>query len=299
MTTLWKVHCQENEFPGIWRHWFRNQCVAFGWPPSGLYRFGGNKTGDTGWTIARNALRRVSIGDSVFVTLQGSRVGRIGTVTGLRLEDSEWNPLVPPRPGLPQGELGRRIEVRWDLTCGPDSADSVVVLPPSLRLSGAALRLTIAEVTTLTESDLRAAMSDPANWVGLNAGFKYERSLSDYIAAYAHRLEDGLIPHPDAKVRERVFKDKTRLDVLLLDRVGRPVIVECKQDAPSVDAVDQLGHYLTLLAKETGRNDVRGLLVHGGSRRVRQEVADAAEADGRIALVFHELRVDFDGSRAG
>ena len=77
------------------------------------------------------------------------------------------------------------------------------------------------------------------------------------------------------------------------------MIVECKQEAPSIDAVAQLGHYLSLLAKETGRADVRGLLVHGGSRRVRDEVASAAAKDGRIALVFHELRVDFDGSRAG
>jgi len=297
--TLWKVHCQENEFPGIWRHWYRNQCVAFGWPPSDSYRFAGYKTGDRGWTTARKALRRVVVGDSVLVTLQNSRVGRIGTVTGLRLEDSEWNPLVPVRPGLPQGELGRRIEVRWDLTCGPDSGDSVVVLPRSVRLSTAALRVTIAEVTTPSEAELRFAMSDPTNWVGLNVGFKHERSLSDYIAAYAHRLEDGLVPHPDAKIRERVFADRTRLDVLLLDRDGRPVIVECKQDAPSVDAVGQLGNYLTLLSKETGRDDVRGLLVHGGSRRVRQEVAKAAQADGRISLVFHELRVDFDGSRSG
>lgn len=239
------------------------------------------------------------MGDSVFVTLKGHRVGRIGTVTGFKVADDVWDPLVPPRPGLPNGELGRRVEVRWDLTCGPTTIDSVVMLPTSVRLSGAALRVAIAQVTAPSEPTLRDAMNDQANWVGLNAGFRYERSLSDYIATYPHRLEDGLEPHPDAVVRERVFKDRTRLDVLLMDRDMRPVIVECKQDAPTAADVVQLSHYLDLLHRETGRVDVRGLLVHGGSRRAHASAMKAAAQDARIQLVFHDLRVEFDATRAG
>ena len=72
-------------------------------------------------------------------------------------------------------------------------------------------------------------MNDPENWVGLLAHFKYERALADYIAAHPHHLEDGLVPHPDSKVREKVFSDHKRSDVLLLDWDDRPVIVECKQ----------------------------------------------------------------------
>lgn len=295
---LWKAYCQEDLYPGLWRHWYRSQCVAFGWPPSAGYRLRGKPSDETGWNIARSALKKIAIGDSVVATLKGNRVGRLGTVTGLRVEDEHWDPLVPPRPGLPGGELGRRVEVRWDLTCGPDTADSVVVLPEPARLTGAALRLTIARMASPTETELRAALSDPVNWVSLNAGFRYERSLSDYIATYPHRLEDGLVPHPDAVIRERVFKDKTRLDVLLMDRHNRPVIVECKQDAPTIADVAQLSRYLDLLGRETGRKNVRGLLVHGGSRRVHASTVAATAADGRIELVFHELRVDFDESRA-
>lgn len=28
------------------------------------------------------------------------------------------------------------------------------------------------------------------------------------------QIEDGLLPHPNSKTRERVFRDRTRLDVL-------------------------------------------------------------------------------------
>lgn len=294
--TLWKIYCEENQYPGVWRHWYRHQCVAVGWPPAAGFSFNSGAHEPRGWCTARNALKKLSVGDSVIVTLAGNRVGRIGQITGLKLSDADWNPLVPRRPGLPDGELGRRIEVRWDLTCGPDDRDAVVHLPPALRLSGASLRLTIARLNSQSEQSLRRAMNDPTNWVRLGAGFKYERSLSDYISAFPHRLEDGLVVHPDAKIRERVFKDKTRLDVLLMDRSERPVIVECKQHAPSVADIRQLRHYLDLLENETGTKKVRGLLVHGGSRRVNDAVLAAVRQDNRLALVFHELDVHFHRS---
>lgn len=292
--TLWKVHCEEDEYPGIWRHWYRHQCVAVGWPPGSGFTFEDGPTADVGWRIARNALKKLSVDDAIVVTFKGNRVGRIGRITGLKLKDADWNPLVPRRHGLPEGELGRRIEVRWDLTCGPDDRDALVHLPPALRLSGASLRLTIARLDSLSEQMLRSAINDPANWVRLGGGFRYERSLSDYIAAFPHRLEDGLVTHPDSKVREKVFKDKTRLDVLLMDRDGNPIVVECKQQAPSVEDVKQLQHYLDLLKKETGSTGIRGLLVHGGSRRVSGSVSVVAARDKRITLVFHQLDVHFD-----
>jgi RecB family endonuclease NucS len=142
-------------------------------------------------------------------------------------------------------------------------------------------------------------MNDPTNWVGLLSHFKYEKALSDYIAAYPHHLEDGLVPYPNAKVRERVFTDRTRLDVLLLDRKERPVIVECKQGAPTPDNLRQLRAYMKLLRKETGRNDVRGILVHGGSRKLRREVVRAAALAPRVEIVQYRLQVDFAGSSAG
>src|SRR5206468_8133279 len=128
------------------------------------------------------------------------------------------------------------------------------------RFTTGELRPTIAEIRSQTLKKLRASMNDQANWVGL-LSFRYEKALSDYIAAYPHHLEDGLVPYPNAKVREKVFADRTRLDVLLLDRKEKPVIVECKQAAPAPENLRQLRGYMKSLEMETGRKDVRGILV--------------------------------------
>ena len=289
---LWKIYCMEDSYPGLWRHWFRNQCVAVGWPPEAGFRFVGPTANGRGWKKARMVLREVQVGDLVIVSLRDSRVGRIGQVTELRLEDSLWSPLVPPRPDSPEGEQGRRINVRWDLTCGPDNRDFLVQLPTNLRFKGAELRQTIVGIRSHSVDSLRAAMEDTSNWVGLLPNFRYERALSDYIAAYPHRVEDGLVPYPDAKVRERVFKDKTRLDVLLLDRDDQPVIVECKQFAPTSADVAQLRGYLRQLQAETGRPNVRGMLVHGGSRKLRSEVAVASK-NPPVEILSYRLDVEF------
>jgi len=39
-------------------------------------------------------------------------------------------------------------------------------------------------------------MGDQGNWVSLVPPFAFEGSLSDYIVAVPHRLEDGLRPFP-------------------------------------------------------------------------------------------------------
>lgn len=174
----------------------------------------------------------------------------------------------------------------------------VVSLPEGSRLTVSELHTTIAEIKSLTLKQLRDAMNDPENWVGLLAHFKHERALADYIAVHPHHLEDGLAPHPDFKVREKVFSDRKRSDVLLLDRDKRPVIVECKQGAPSVKDLRQLRQYMKSLQKEAGRKDVRGILVHGGSRNLRHEVVEAAELAPPVEIVQHRLQVDFAGGLA-
>ena len=83
-----------------------------------------------------------------------------------------------------------------------------------------------------------------------------------------------------------------------MDREGNPVVVECKQLAPSLKDIKQLQGYLQRLEQETGRSGIRGLLVHGGSRRVSSAVTSAAARDKRIALVFHQLDVHFDRTMA-
>jgi len=290
---VWKVYCMENRFPGLWHRLYRHQCVAIGWPPPHNRLKG--KTKGPGWAKARKALSRMAAGDYVIAALKGNRVARLGQITALAVDDKEWDPLVPKSKDLPVGQMGRRIQVRWDLACGPTDQDRIVALPEASRLAVSELLPTIAEIKSLTLEQLRAAMNDPENWVGLLAHFKYERALSEYIAAHPHHLEDGLVPHPDSKVREKVFSDRKRSDVLLLDREERPVIVECKQGAPTVKHLRQLRHYMTSLRKETGRKDVRGILVHGGSRNLHHEVVEAAKRAPRVEIVQHHLQVDFAG----
>ncbi len=230
--------------------------------------------------------------DDVIVALQGHRVGRVGQVTGSHVGDTQWDPLVPPSKSEPDGEMGRRILVRWDMTCGPESRDQVIHLPSEMRFTSGELRPTISEVRSRSLAELREAMNDRANWVGLLASFAHERALSDFIAAYPHRLEDGLVPHPSDKLRERIFSDRTRLDVLLLDRHGQPVIVECKQNAPTVADLKQLRHYMKLLAAETTAAP-RGVLVHGGALRLHADVANAASTSPPVELVRYHLDLDF------
>ena len=147
---------------------------------------------------------------------------------------------------------------------GPDDPDLVIQLPDDFTFSSGELRPTVSKIKSRSVSDLRSTMNDPANWVGLLSKFRYEKALSDYIAAYPHHIEDGLMPHPNSKIRERVFKDKTRLDVLLIDRDNIPVIVECKQHSPSIKAISQLRHYIKCLSGETDQK-ARGILVHGAA----------------------------------
>ncbi len=55
---------------------------------------------------------------AIIMSLRGHRVGRLGEVTGKAIEDADWNPLVLRTKDDPDGEMGRRIFVRWDLTAG-------------------------------------------------------------------------------------------------------------------------------------------------------------------------------------
>jgi hypothetical protein len=297
--TLWKIYTMEDEFPGLWQQWYRHQCVAVGFTPSRGLKLYGETKDFGGWRRARSALLQIKVGDYVVAALKGNRVGRLGAVIEKHIDDDEWQPLVPPSKEYPNGQMGRRIDVRWDLTCGPDDRDLVVALPEGARFNDAERRQTVARIHSQSLKGLRAAMNDPTNWVGLLSHFKYERALSDYIAAYPHHLEDGLVPYPNAKVREKVFADSRRLDVLLLDRKERPVIVECKQGAPTPENLGQLRGYMQSLQKETGRQDVRGILVHGGARKLRSEVIRAASIAPRVEIVQYHLQVDFAGSSSG
>lgn len=290
--TLWKVSCLENQYPGMWQRWFLHQCVGIGWPPANGYRLDTSSARGRGWGRAREALKKVKIGDHIVVTLRGHRVGRLGVVTDKAVDDQQWDPLLPPSHGLKTGEMGRRILVRWDLTVGPDSRDMVVALPPATQFTLGELRPTITGIRSQSVKELTDAMNDSSNWIGLLTHFDYERALSGYIAAYPHRLEDGLLPHPSERVRERVFGDRSRLDVLLTDRNDIPVIVECKQGNPTIQHLNQIRNYMARLFEETKKMP-RGILVHGGARKLSRDVFEAASQEPRVEIVQYSLDVDF------
>lgn len=291
--TLWKFHCKEETYPGMWQRWFLNQCVGVGWPPGG----GFSLTGDTDherWRRARSLLEQIGVGDHIVVSLKNHRVGRIGEVTGKAIEDTEWNPLVPKSRNLHEGEMGRRILLRWDMMCGPESRDWVVALPEDKRFKPDELRPTISRIHSRSLEELKEVMRDDRNWVKLWADFDDERSLSGYIAAYPHRLEDGLLRHPDKKVREKVFDDRSRLDVILIDRDNVPVIVECKRGPPTSDHIRQLRHYMAKLQEETSQKP-RGFLIHGGATKLAPAIAGEAHKEPRVELIRYDVDVKFSG----
>jgi hypothetical protein len=245
------------------------------------------------WARARSFLKEIAVGDLVAVHLRGSRVGRIGEVVRKEVDDDHWNPTVPPTKDAPDGEQGRRILVRWTGD-GPLDPELVVQLDGAAVFAGWQARATAARVPDTQFEAIRAMVADEANWCRYSAGFTYERSLSDYIASYPHRLEDGLQPYPSAKLREKVFLDGSRADVLLMDLDENPVVVECKQGAATVDSVRQLRGYMKKVASETGKKNVRGILVHGGARRLAQSVAQEATQEPVVTVLRYQVDVDFD-----
>jgi hypothetical protein len=285
----------EDDYPGLWQTWFLQQTVAIGWPPPHFTLKG--VAGDGGWNAARAAASRVQVGDHIIVQLSNSRVGRIGTVTQVKLEDAAWNPTVPVDKEHPEGEMGRRIDVRWDLHAGPVSPSAVALLPVGARFKGRTLRSTIVHVKKEVALKVLLALSEEENWTSMHSGFASERAISEYIDAYPHLLEDGLRPYPSAKTREHTFSDRRRSDVLLLDRQGNLVIVECKQSSPSEADVEQLRHYMKLARKEIlgpkSKTAIRGILVHGGSRKIPGAIMRLAVSRPTIELVRFGVSVDF------
>jgi len=185
--TVWKINCMESKYLGMWQRWFRNQCVAVGWRSTWGFPLVG-PSDNAGWRRTRAALLRMKIGDYIVASLNGHRVGRIGQITGKAIEDTDWEPLVPRSPDDPDGEMGRRVLVRWDMTVGPDDRDLVVLLPKGTRFTGGELRPTISEIKSISYKDLISAINDSANWQSLFAHFDYEKALSGYIATYPHHL---------------------------------------------------------------------------------------------------------------
>lgn len=290
---FWKINCGEDRFPGLWQRWYREQCVAVGWPPERKFKIEGKSRGDFGWSRTRKSLREIRIGDRIIVQLKNHRIGRIGEVTRIRVGDEEWDPLVSTKIHPPHGEMGRRIEVRWDLRMAPADLGTVVLLPENSRFGLGHVRPTICKIPKPVFDRIGRAMAEQENWVSLLSSFAYEKALSDFIATFPHRLEDGLGVHPTKKIREHRFSDGTRADVVLVDRADRPVVVECKRGNPSPGDVKQLARYMRHI-EQMSKSKVRGFLVHGGARKLGDDVTASLKNHRAIEVIRYRLEVDFD-----
>ncbi|MHB1936705.1 MAG: endonuclease NucS domain-containing protein [Acidobacteriaceae bacterium] len=293
-TQYWKINCMEDEYPGLWHTWFTEQVVAVGWwPPKWGLR---TPTEDSAWDLARRCLLKVKPEDRIVVQLKNWRIGRIGTVLKLKISDDQWNPTVPRQKGN-VGEMGRRLEVHWDLTTGPLAPQFAIQLPPEGRPNMRIWRPTLSEVPKQAFERIEKAARDENHWVSIVPGFAKERAMSEFISVSPHLLEDGLRPYPSAAAREQVFVDGSRLDVLLLDRDNTIVIVECKQGAPILADIQQLRGYMRNAEKlrtglKVGR-DIRGILVHGGARKLRADVRHESLKSPKIELVTFTVNVGF------
>jgi hypothetical protein len=282
----------ENIYPGLWRRWFKSQCVAVGWCANWGFPLEGAHSGGNRWSRARNAIKAISEGDLIVVSMKDNRVSRVGEVINKRITDEEWDPLVPKSKSEEDGEMGRRINVRWRLDIGPEEYGFVVKLPEDCRFTIGELRPTVSEIKSINIDNLFDAMNNQYNWVKIYGHYANERSISDYIANYPYLLEDGLTQYPSAKVREKIFDDRTRLDVLLIDKNDIPVIVECKQQNPSIDNINQLLHYMEKLEQETDKVS-RGIIVHGGSSKLTPEVKQTINSLNNIEIVSYRANIEF------
>lgn len=300
--SFWRVHCHIGHHPGQWHRWYREQCCAFGWPPvhwNGRKNPGGFTADDPGerdFATAVRHSRRMRPGDWIVATLTGNRVGRLGRVFDVKVDDQDWNPVVVPNRRHPIGENGRRILVRWDLDVGPHDPSQVVLLPQGMRLNGGEIRGTVRELSLERLPVIRAAMCDPDNWASLASAFHLETTLSSYIALHPHRLEEGLVSHSAFGANEEGMPDGGRVDVLLEDARGNTVVVECKQGIATISACEQVLRYRSQIAELVSEGQaVRAIVVHGGSRRVSPEVAKFAKLND-VELVYFELGVTFANS---
>lgn len=285
----------EDRWPGLWIQYFRNQAVAVGWPPKSGFKLEG-KTRGSSWKRVRKAIQRINVGDHLVVQLKHNRIGRIGEVIGKAIKDNEWNPLVPRSKSHPTGEMGRRILMWWDLINGPLSQDLVVSLPPKARISSGHVRGTISTLSKHEFKRITKAAKDLRNWVAISPHtFSQEKSISDYIGSYPHRLEEGLQPYPSMKIREHVFSDRTRSDVLLIDKRKKPVIVECKQNSPAIADIKQLRRYMKHARRIIGVK-ARGILVHGGPSKIPFDVRRFSKRKPRIEIVQYSAAINFSES---
>jgi RimJ/RimL family protein N-acetyltransferase len=143
----WIVICPERYARrGIWHVWYRENCVAIGWPPSKYHPEG--ETDSAGWRWARDCMRKMQPGELVIPYLQQWRVGPVGVIKRVHLADEDWSPTVAKgdyTQNPSEAELGRRIDVEWRSEGMPP--DAMAALIPSEKRLQALLQLGAGSVS--------------------------------------------------------------------------------------------------------------------------------------------------------
>jgi hypothetical protein len=103
------------------------------------------------------------------------------------------------------------------------------------------------------------------------------------IECAAYGLHFSLCPIEQATSSCRLHGDGKRLGYATL---------ECKQAQPAAQDVEQLRRYLRHFFKET-KLKARGILVHGGSKKLHADVEAAASKALKIEVIQHRLEVEF------
>src|SRR5271166_3615926 len=280
--SYWIVVCPEPSVQGgVWARWYKDNCVAVGWPPPEWTFEGGTES--NGWEWTRDRLKQVKIGDKIVPFLLRWRIGPVGTVTGLQIADSEWNPTVEQgkyadNPDEP--ELGRRILVNWDIAGMPPGGKAALV-PVATRPNRPLARRTIEELLPDQYERLCSVLGDATNWVDIITTVEHsteseltarpspppssisllERDLQKFLSRNLHLIEAGLVPHPEYQLEE-YQTDVGRIDLLCQDAAGRWVVIELKADWADDNAVGQVLGYMGWVKDNLPNgSSVRGILI--------------------------------------
>lgn len=301
---LWKFTCPEAEFPGIWHHWFELACVCVDYPPQLKFRLKDSTTGREGWKRTTVILKTLEPEDYVVVMLDSHCVSRLGVVTEKKVNDEEWNPIIPMSKINPHGRLGRRIQVNWIEKSGPTNRYMAVSLPNGTHLTRSEIKLSPVLVRSRSLSDILSALNNRANWVSLHRHLEYDQAVLRSIRDDPQRLEFGLSPYPTMRFQKLQFASQSETAAVFVDKKATPVLVVCVQGVPSTTSLKKIRRKMSLLKSHLGVMP-RGILVYGGARLYGEEykpvqsLIEQSLDPPRVEIIHYTFDVGFERQTQG
>ena len=176
----WVVTCPVSRIENgveVWRRWYRERIVAVGFPPTkhcekepGYSLI--NDPPSLNWDVNRRCLLDMKVGDKILPFLLERRIGPVGTIRALRVSDGEWSPTVgagvyevgegKARHKCTVCELGRQIDVEWQIQNMPPEGKVVLVNPGEV-----VSRSTVRPLNEHAFVRYARYLESPRNWVPL------------------------------------------------------------------------------------------------------------------------------------